>query len=59
MDSLKGVYEQVRDQRIPGGCPDRAAYQTMTRVAARIYSLTVHHDDTCPSFLAMTKEKQA
>jgi hypothetical protein len=59
VDCLKGIYEAVRDGRIPGGCPDCNAYQTLRRVAPRIYSLTIHHDDTCPSFLAMTKEQQA
>lgn len=34
-------------QRIPGGCDDCDAYQTMRRDGS-VFLLTVHHDDTCP-----------
>ena len=41
------------DSRIPGGCQDCSAYQTLDRSAAPVFRLTVHHDDTCPSWRAM------
>ncbi len=39
--------------RIPGGCDDCDAYQTMTKQDG-IYHVTVHHDDTCPWLRART-----
>jgi hypothetical protein len=59
VDSLKGIYAQLRDKRIPGGCPDCGAYQTMRQERPNVYTLTIHHDDTCPTYRAMTKEKHA
>jgi hypothetical protein len=41
--------EHLTGHRLPGGCDDCAAYQTVTRVADGLYVLTVHHDDTCPA----------
>ena len=35
-------------RRLPGGCNDCNAYQTMTRVDDGLYVLTVHHDESCP-----------
>lgn len=40
--------------QIPGGCGDCDAYQTMRRDRLGIFHLTVHHDDTCPAYRAMT-----
>jgi hypothetical protein len=39
--------------RIPGGCEDCDAYQTVEPVAEGVWSLTVHHDRACPAYLAM------
>jgi hypothetical protein len=36
--------------RIPGGCDDCDAYQTVDSSGAPIYRITVHHDDTCPAY---------
>ncbi len=40
-------------RRLPGGCEDCDAYQTVTRhpddAWGRVFVLTVHHDDTCPA----------
>lgn len=39
-------------RRLPGGCDDCDAYQTVRRLPAdawgSAYVLTVHHDSTCP-----------
>ena len=43
-------------QRIPGGCPDCSAYQTVDASHAPIYRVNVHHDESCPSYLAMRRE---
>ena len=37
---------------MPGGCADCGAYQVMTKKADGLYALTVHHDGTCPWFVA-------
>ena len=34
--------------RIPGGCDDCDAYQTIDARQAPIYRITVHHDDPLP-----------
>lgn len=39
--------------RLAGGCQDCDAYQTVDASLAPIYRITVHHDGTCPSYLAM------
>lgn len=44
---------ELEGLRIPGGCDDCAAYQTVEQVAERVTILTVHHDDTCPAWQAM------
>ena len=39
-------------RRLPGGCEDCDAYQTLARhpddARGGVYVLTVHHDETCP-----------
>lgn len=42
--------DRLSGQRIPGGCPDCLAYQTV-QVNGGIHRITVHHDDTCPWLL--------
>lgn len=41
-------------RRIPGGCDDCDAYQSMV-LTEGIYMLTVHHDDTCPWLTGATR----
>jgi hypothetical protein len=48
LDALAARYS---DRRIPGGCADCAAYQTVA-VVDGVYFVTVHHDDTCPTYRA-------
>jgi len=43
--------------RIPGGCDDCNAFQTVDARHAPIYRVTVHHDNTCPTFRAMKREE--
>jgi len=53
MTSLSAL-EALTGRRIPGGCDDCSAYQTVKRLPAdqwgSVYVLTVHHDDTCPFY---------
>lgn len=44
--------------RIPGGCEDCDAEQTVDATAAPIYQVTVHHDNTCPAYRAIQEEKR-
>jgi hypothetical protein len=48
---------QLTDHRIPGGCDDCAAYQTLDRYGPGVYVLTVHHDHACP-FLSEHRSNQ-
>jgi hypothetical protein len=41
LDALTG-------RRLPGGCDDCDAYQTVTHETAGVYRMVVHHDETCP-----------
>jgi len=45
--SLNEMFEALSGRRIPGGCDDCDAYQTMTQRDG-IYAIEVSHDETCP-----------
>lgn len=57
-DSLSALAAVLQCRRIPGGCDDCTAFQTMTQDGPGVYRLTVHHDDTCPSYRAMTNRAE-
>jgi hypothetical protein len=40
-------------RRVPGGCDDCHADQTVEQRAPGVYLLVVRHDDTCPAYQAM------
>jgi hypothetical protein len=42
-------FDELKDQRIPGGCDHCDAYQTMELAPPGVHVLTVHHDDDCPA----------
>lgn len=44
------VLDAMVGHRLPGGCDDCDAYQTMSQVVPGVYILTVHHDPTCPDY---------
>ncbi len=52
--SPASVLDQLTGHRIPGGCDDCDAYQTMTKRDNGVFRVTVHHDDTCPWLNART-----
>ena len=54
MTGLSFFKDVPRDVRIPGGCDECDAYQTIDDTSAPIYVLRVHHDQTC-SWLAQRK----
>lgn len=39
-------------------CPDCAATTELVQLSPGLAELTVHHDDTCPNYRAMTKGTQ-
>lgn len=49
LDAMAGL-------RIPGGCDDCTAYQTMTSEADGLYELLVHHDVTCPFYRGLERK---
>lgn len=51
----RSVLDNMTGRRVPGGCPDCDAYQVITQEHPGVYVLTVHHDDTCPSYRTMTR----
>jgi hypothetical protein len=44
--------------RIPGGCDQCHAYQTVTPITSGVWILNVHHDDWCP-FLRRLERRAA
>lgn len=36
--------------RIPGGCPDCDAYQTVAPKAPGVWTVAAHHDDGCATY---------
>lgn len=56
-DPIAPIAASVGTGRIPGGCPDCDAYQTLDASAAPVYRLTVHHDDTCPTYLRLKETR--
>ena len=36
-------------------CPDCHATKTLTELTAGVYALSVAHDETCPTYKAMTQ----
>jgi len=53
VNTLAELFEAMAGQRIPGGCDDCNAYQTMMTRQDGIHVLTIHHDDTCPTWRRM------
>ncbi|MGI8693512.1 MAG: hypothetical protein ACR2JK_11545 [Geodermatophilaceae bacterium] len=47
--------DAMTGHRIPGGCDDCTAYQTVEQQAPGVYLLAVHHDDTCPDYWRRTR----
>lgn len=48
----------VDGRRIPGGCDQCDAYQTVTVVEAGLFVMTVHHDDNCSFLRAYEKRRR-
>jgi len=44
---LDQLHRALSGNRLPGGCDDCAAYQTLTKRDG-VFVVGVHHDDTCP-----------
>jgi hypothetical protein len=51
LDRLAGL-------QVPGGCDDCDAYQTVDARRAPIYRVTVHHDQTCPTYRRLTSPER-
>lgn len=51
MSAIDDLFKRVHDREIDGGCDDCNAFQRLTQTDG-IWHLVVHHDETCPWFLA-------
>ena len=51
----QSALEAMTGRKLPGGCDDCDAYQVMSRLADGLYVLSVHHDDTCPTYRGATR----
>lgn len=54
-DHLAADLSPLLGKRIPGGCPNCDAYQTVYRIEEGHWKMTTHHDDWCPIYIAMGK----
>lgn len=52
---LSSALDAMTGRRLPGGCDDCNAYQTVTQADQGMYVLTVHHDDDCPFLNGVTQ----
>ena len=55
---MSGDLHAPTGQRIPGGCADCDAYQTLAAEAHGVFSLFVHHDETCPTYGRLARERK-
>ncbi|MDP9431752.1 MAG: hypothetical protein M3P91_03275 [Actinomycetota bacterium] len=51
--ATSSALDGLTGRRLPGGCDDCTAFQTVEQQASGVYVLLVHHDDTCPDYRAM------
>ena len=56
-DWLTDLLSPVAGRRIAGGCEDCDAWQTAHRDAIGMWHLTVHHDDTCPTYRVIQQQR--
>lgn len=49
------VLDAMTGKRLPGGCDDCRAYQTVEKQSDGLYLMTVHHDATCPTLREKTR----
>ena len=48
------VLAALTGRRLPGGCDDCSAYQTVSLSSDGLYVLADHHDQTCPFYAGVT-----
>ena len=48
MSEIEGLFEQIEDQPVEGGCPRCDAFTTVEATSPGVYLMVVHHDDWCP-----------
>lgn len=56
---LTDMFGPLDGARIPGGCNTCDAYQTVQPVTDGIWSMTVHHDDHCPTLAERENNAEA
>ncbi len=48
----------LEGMRVPGGCDDCSAYQTVDASQAPIYRINIHHDESCPAYQAVLQDRR-
>lgn len=56
-DPVVNILGPLEGAEIPGGCDDCDAYQTVEAVQSGVWVLTVHHDDSCPTWMAIQRRR--
>jgi hypothetical protein len=51
-DALGPLFDSLAGKVLPGGCAQCHAEQSLEEVRPGVWSLTVAHDDDCPTFRA-------
>jgi len=52
---VPSVLDQMTGHRMPGGCDDCSAFQSVEKQANGVYVLTVNHDGCCPFLRGVTR----
>lgn len=52
--SFSDVIEALGHQPIPGGCDDCDSETRFVTHAPGVYVMEIHHDETCPDYIART-----
>lgn len=53
--SVPSALEAMTGKRMPGGCDDCSAFQSVEKQANGVYVLTVNHDGCCPYYRRVTR----
>jgi hypothetical protein len=52
------IPEHLNGAVIPGGCPDCNAEQHLRQEEPGMWSIGIHHDDTCPTWRRIQNRRQ-
>ncbi|OAV78096.1 hypothetical protein [Dietzia sp. 111N12-1] len=50
--SISDIFQALGPHPIAGGCPDCDSETRFVTHAPGVYVMEIHHDDTCPDYIA-------